>query len=81
MMTVLARKLKMPSKGKPESFEAQYKRRVVKTKKPEHIAKGYKWRIKGKERPEVTIKLFKTKPTQAQFNKQLRKVAGHEFGG
>ena len=40
MMTVLA--LKMSSKKKPESFAAQYKRRVVKTKKPEHIAKGFK---------------------------------------
>ena len=78
MMTVLA--LKMSSKKKPESFAAQYKRRVVKTKKPEHIAKGFKWRIKGKHRPVVTVKLFKSKPTQAQFNAQIRRVAGHQFG-
>ena len=66
---------------KPESFEAQYKRRLVKTTKPEHKAKGYNWRIKGKERPEISIKLYKNKPGQAEFNKQLRRVAGHEFGG
>ncbi len=67
--------------GKPESFEAQYKRRVVKTTKPEHKEKGYNWRIKGKDRPEISIKLYKSKPGQAEFNKQLRRVAGHEFGG
>ena len=66
---------------KPESYEAQYKRRLVKTTKPEHKAKGYNWRIKGKERPEISIKLYKSKPGQAEFNKQLRRVAGHEFGG
>ena len=67
--------------GKPESFEAQYKRRLVKTTKPEHKEKGYNWRIKGKDRPEISIKLYKSKPGQAEFNKQLRRVAGHEFGG
>ena len=67
--------------GKPESFEAQFKRRVVKTTKPEHREKGYNWRIKGKDRPEISIKLYKSKPGQAEFNKQLRRVAGHEFGG
>ena len=67
--------------GKPESFEAQFKRRVVKTTKPEHKEKGYKWRIKGKDRPEHTIKLYKEKPGFEEFKKQLRRVAGHEFGG
>jgi hypothetical protein len=67
--------------GKPESFEAQFKRRVVKTTKPEHKEKGYKWRIKGKDRPEHTIKLYKVKPGFEEFKKQLRRVAGHEFGG
>tara|TARA_B100001094_G_scaffold131313_1_gene127138 strand:- start:24774 stop:26012 length:1239 start_codon:yes stop_codon:yes gene_type:complete len=67
--------------GKPESFEAQYKRRLVKTTKPEHKEKGMNWRIKGKDRPEISIKLYKEKPGQAEFNKQLRRVAGHEFGG
>ena len=67
--------------GKPESFEKQFKRRVVKTTKPEHKEKGYNWRIKGKDRPEISIKLYKSKPGQAEFNKQLRRVAGHEFGG
>lgn len=65
----------------PESYEAQYKRRLVKTTDPEHKAKGYKWRIKGKERPEISIKLYKTKPDFAEFKKQMRRVAGHEFGG
>ena len=64
-----------------ETWEAGYKRRVVKTTKPEHKAKGHKWRIKGKDRPEISIKLYKEKPSQAEFNKQMRRVAGHEFGG
>ena len=67
-------------KGPPESFEAQFKRRVVKTTKPEHKEKGYNWRIKGKDRPEISIKLYKSKPDFAEFKKQLRRVAGHEFG-
>lgn len=64
-----------------ESWEAGYKRRVVKTTKPEHKEKGYNWRIKGKERPEISIKLYKEKPSQEEFNKQMKRVAGHEFGG
>lgn len=64
-----------------ESFEAQYKRRVVKTTKPEHKEKGYKYRIKGKDRSEISIKLYKEKPSFDEFKKQLRRVAGHEFGG
>lgn len=66
--------------GESESWEAGYQRRVVKTSKPEHKEKGYNWRIKGKERPEISIKLYKEKPSQAEFNKQMRRVAGHEFG-
>jgi len=66
---------------KPESWEAGYKRRVIRTTKPEHKEKGYKWRIKGKDRPEISIKLYKNKPSQSEFNKQMRRVAGHEFGG
>lgn len=64
-----------------ESWEAGYKRRVVRTTKPEHKEKGYEWRIKGKDRPEISIKLYKTKPDFAEFKKQMRRVAGHEFGG
>jgi len=64
-----------------ETWEAGYKRRVVKTTDPEHKEKGYNWRIKGKERNNISIKLYKEKPTQAQFNKQMKRVAGHEFGG
>ena len=66
---------------KSETWEAGYKRRVVKTTSDEHKKKGYNWRIKGKERPEISIKLYKDKPSQAEFNKQMRRVAGHEFGG
>jgi len=64
-----------------ESWAAGYKRRVVKTTKPEHKDKGYNWRIKGKDRPEISIKLYKEKPSQSEFNKQMKRVAGHEFGG
>jgi hypothetical protein len=64
-----------------ETWEAGYKRRVVKTTNPEHKEKGMNWRIKGKDRPEISIKLYKEKPSQAEFNKQMRRVAGHEFGG
>ena len=64
-----------------ESWEAGYKRRVVKTTKPEHKEKGYNWRIKGKDKAHLTIKLYKDKPSQAEFNKQMKRVAGHEFGG
>lgn len=67
--------------GKSESWEAGYKRRVVKTTNPEHKEKGYEWRIKGKERNEVTIKLYKKKPDFEEFKKQMKRVAGHEFGG
>ena len=58
-----------------------YKRRVVKTTDPEHKEKGYKWRIKGKERNEISIKLYKDKPDFAEYKKQMKRVAGHEFGG
>jgi hypothetical protein len=63
-----------------ETWEKGFKRRVVKTTKPEHKEKGYKWRIKGKDRPNISIKLYKSKPNQAEFNKQMKRVAGHEFG-
>lgn len=72
---------KFISEKKSESWEAGYKRRVVKTTDADHKADGHKWRIKGKERPEISIKLYKSKPDQAEFNKQMRRVAGHEFGG
>lgn len=68
-------------KYKGETWEQGYKRRVVKTTDPEHKEKGYKWRIKGKERPNISIKLYKEKPSQAQYNTQMKRVAGHEFGG
>tara|TARA_B100000768_G_scaffold56940_1_gene55339 strand:+ start:3123 stop:3563 length:441 start_codon:yes stop_codon:yes gene_type:complete len=66
---------------KSETWEAGYKRRVVKTTKPEHKEKGHNWRIKGKERPGISIKLYDKKPSQEQFNKEMKRVAGHEFGG
>lgn len=67
--------------GSSESWEDGFKRRVVKTTKPEHLEKGYNWRIKGKERDEISIKLYKKKPDFAEFKRQMRRVAGHEFGG
>ena len=63
-----------------ESYEAQYKRRLVKTTDPEHKAKGFKYRIKGKKDSSLTKKLYKKKPGQAEFNKQMKRIAGHEFG-
>ena len=66
---------------KSETWEAGFKRRVVKTTSAEHKEKGFEWRIKGKERPEISIKLYKTKPDFAEFKKQMKRVAGHEFGG
>ena len=68
-------------KKKPEPWEKGYERRVVRTTKPEHKEKGYEWRIKGKERNEISIKLYKKKPSFAEFKKQMRRVAGHEVGG
>ena len=38
----------MGKKKKPEPYESQFKRRVVKTTKPEHKEKGYNWRIKAR---------------------------------
>ena len=70
-----------PGKYKGETWEDGFKRRVVKTTKPEHKEKGYKWRIKGKERDEISIKLYKKKPDFEEFEKQMKRVAGHEFGG
>jgi len=67
--------------GKSEPWEDGFKRRVVKTTKPEHLDKGYKWRIKGKDRDEISIKLYKSKPDFAEFKQQMKRVAGHEFGG
>ena len=65
---------------KSETWEAGFERRVVKTTKPEHKEKGYEWRIKGKERDEISIKLYKKKPDFAEFKRQMKRVAGHEFG-
>jgi len=68
-------------KGNYESWEDGFKRRVVKTTDADHKEDGYNWRIKGKDRDEVTIKLYKNKPDFAEFKKQMKRVAGHEFGG
>tara|TARA_X000001036_G_C20478888_1_gene724797 strand:- start:491 stop:922 length:432 start_codon:yes stop_codon:yes gene_type:complete len=64
----------------PESYEAQYKRRLVKTTDPEHKAKGFNYRIKGKKDSSLTKKLYKKKPGQGEFNAQMKRIAGHEFG-
>ena len=68
-------------KYKGETWEDGYKRRVVKTTKPEHKDKGFNWRIKGKEKDEISIKLYKSKPSFAQYKQEMKRVAGHEFGG
>ena len=65
---------------KTEKWEDGFKRRVVKTTDPEHKKDGYNWRIKGKERDEISIKLYKEKPDFEEFKKQMKRVAGHEFG-
>lgn len=67
--------------GKSEPWEDGFKRRVIKTTKPEHLEKGFKWRIKGKDRDEISIKLYKKKPDFEEYKKQMKRVAGHEFGG
>ncbi len=64
-----------------ETWEAGYKRRVVKTTDAGHKADGKNWRIKGKDKAHLSIKLYKEKPSQQEFNKQMKRVAGHEFGG
>ena len=64
-----------------ETWEDGYDRRVVKTTKPEHKDAGHNWRIKGKYKNNLSLKLYKDKPSQDEFNKQLKRVAGHEFGG
>jgi hypothetical protein len=51
-----------------------------KTHLKRHKEQGDDWRIKGKDRDEVTIKLYKNKPDFAEFKKQMKRVAGHEFG-
>ena len=67
--------------GKSEPWEDGFKRRVVKATKPEHLERGFEWRIKGKDRDEISIKLYKEKPDFEEFKKQMKRVAGHEFGG
>ena len=64
-----------------ETWEDGFKRRVVKTTKPEHKKDGYNWRIKGKDKDHLSIKLYKNKPDFAELKKQMKRVAGHEFGG
>ncbi len=68
-------------KYKGETWEDGYKRRVVKVTDADHKEQGYQYRIKGKERDEISIKLYKSKPDFAEYKKQMKRVAGHEFGG
>ena len=79
--TAKAMKQASEGSGKKETWEDGYKRRVVQTTNPEHKDKGYNWRIKGKDRDEVTIKLYKSKPDFKEYTTQMKRVAGHEFGG
>jgi hypothetical protein len=63
-----------------ETWEAGYKRRVVKVTDQERLDAGYKWRIKGKDDDSRTIKYYKDKPDFEEFAAQMQRVAGHEFG-
>lgn len=83
MMKKYAGELKHTKKGMAyeETWEDGYDRRVVKTTDPEHKEKGHNWRIKGKEKSNLSIKLYKEKPSYKEFTKQMKRVAGHEFGG
>jgi hypothetical protein len=65
---------------KSETWEAGYKRRVVKVTDPERLDAGYKWRIKGKKDSSRTIKYYKEKPDFEEYTAQMKRVAGHEFG-
>ena len=78
IMSTMSEKKSDGSRSEP--WEDGFKRRVVKTTKPEHKEQGYNWRIKGKDRDEISIKLYKKKPDFNEFKKQMRRVAGHEFG-
>ena len=63
-----------------ETWEDGYERRVVRTTNPERLDAGFKWRIKGKDDAARTIKYYKSKPDFNEFTKQMKRVAGHEFG-
>lgn len=65
---------------KSETWEDGYERRVVKVTDEEHIALGHKWRIKGKDDSSRTIKYYTTKPDFAEYSRQMKRIAGHEFG-
>lgn len=65
---------------KSETWEAGYKRRVVKVTDAERLDAGYKWRIKGKGDSARTIKYYKEKPDFAEYTAQMKRIAGHEFG-
>jgi hypothetical protein len=64
-----------------ETWEDGYERRVIKVTNAEHKEQGHLWRIKGKADASKTIKYYKTKPDFEEFVKQMKRVAGHEFGG
>ena len=65
---------------KSETWEAGYKRRVVKVTDPERLDAGSKWRIKGKDDSSRTIKYYKEKPDFEEYTSQMKRIAGHEFG-
>lgn len=65
---------------KSETWEAGYKRRVVKVTDTERLDAGYKWRIKGKDDSSRTIKYYKEKPDFEEYTSQMKRIAGHEFG-
>jgi hypothetical protein len=63
-----------------ETWEDGYARRVIRVTSDEHKKQGHLWRIKGKDDASKTIKYYKSKPDFKEFVKQMKRVAGHEFG-
>ena len=49
--------------------------------KGETWEQGYKRRVVKTTKPEISIKLYKSKPSFAQYKNEMKRVAGHEFGG
>lgn len=64
-----------------ETWEDGFERRVVKVTDESQREKDRFWRIKGKKDDSKTIKYYKTKPDFKEFTTQMKRVAGHEFGG
>ena len=76
------KKMRKPgSKGAPTKQDFKNASEGAGKYKGETWEDGYKWRIKGKEKDNISLKLYKTKPDFTEYKKQMKRVAGHEFGG